>query len=632
MYILIPALIFKKNEDNTVDRIFSGILKMAPLIIILGYILVIAKLFEFVSVLAIFIIIAIRKYLKSSIQMSFKEYFFHFNLFALKLFEKSKSDLLSYFTLQSKKIKFSIKNSINVIKSIDKIFFIILVIIVFGFTFYLRFFDPFTHAAPALSDSYVSLEWTKYVLNQHLFETNIYPYGSHISFAFITKFSFLDALLVNRYVGSFNTFLIVLGLYYFVARMTGKSYIGTIASSIYGIFGFLLPIFWERQAAVSSQEFAYVFIMPTLYFYYKYTKYSLKSDFFTVASGLLAVSLIHNFSFALLVIMLVILHFSNLFPRVFSQIRKALKLFLTIGIVTALSFIPILYGLLIGKKFNQAAEDFLTKKTSELYSITLSPFLTICLILLIVTIILIPFLKFTKYEYTFLNFSIFTGLAAYFLYIFGGILTKSELLTSRGGELLGFSIPIIISAFCVILVKILSIIKNIDFLLKPVIAFSVLLSIILINPLPSLPYKLEYDSGIEQYFRISKSFRPSEWLLVWHTISYPIIYGKGYHIYTQDLIENYNPQNKIVFDSKNIPENIFIFHEKEVYRLPEFNSIYPIEKPMYDLKEKQKSILSNWIKSYEKSHDNISLYYTSKELDVYYIHNKKISQSKNIWN
>ena len=89
---------------------------------------------------------------------------------------------------------------------------------------------------------------------------------------------------------------------------------------------------------------------------------------------------------------------------------------------------------------------------------------------------------------------------------------------------------------------------------------------------------------------------------------------KGYHVNTQDLLRDYNPRDEYL----RIPtEYVFIIQEK----IP--NKYKGLGEWRYRWREEIIDNLKAWIAMYQMYNDDIKLYKSTKNINVYLIHNKK---------
>jgi hypothetical protein len=528
--------------------------------------------------------------------------------------------------LQLMKTKYllRIKNRVLIIRNKLNWFLVaegITLMIILGLSFYLRFYDAFVNAAPPLSDSYVTLAWMKYINNRDLFHDGIYPQGFHIYLASIFKFAAVDALYVLRYTGPLNTFMIVSGLYVVIRKLTNSAIGGLTAAWLYGIVWVIFPLYsTDRQAATNSQEFAFVFIYPAVYFLMKFLRTEKKEDLLVGLISTAIIGLVHSLGYALIGLLIGIMVFSSAITL--KKRGKAIKQILVGVILTGvLSVLPLGIGYLLGKNLNASSAQYLVSHKDTYHFAYLNKMDYVALGFLFLLLIL-QFRKKLSREERFLGiFTILSGVSVFTLYYAGGVLTHSTMIETRSLDLWGLIIP-----FCVGI--------SISFLFNMfkgkwksfihVFAMTGILAATLIyRPSPIIPYKLEYNENIEQYLRISKEYLPETWMMVSQDEGYDVALGTGFHMHLGDFLKTYNPKAQTLTkfgDStpdKNIPPHIFVFQEKKVFEVSKTNSVYPILAPKYKQRALEYKQLTNWMNIHKEAGNNVKIFYQNEHIIVY---------------
>ena len=614
LFLLVPGLIFKREKEPFLDGFFSGYVRMVLFLILLGYVLVLLKLYELLTLVAIFGILAIWRYVADrsrnleSIGFNIMVWVYEWTdgLFGQKIKKKERSDRIG---LCEKSTPVYLVNA-----------GILVVIIVYAA--YLRIYDTFVHAAPAMSDAYVTLAWMKYITNRILFHDGIYPQGFHIILATLQKFAAIDALYVLKYTGPFNGVLISLSIYYFISRLSGRSQPGMIGALIYGVMGGFMSHEWVRQASTNSQEFALIFVLPALYFFYQYIKEAKPFDLWTGAAAVCAAGLSHSLAFAFIGLGMGMLILVSLVVNPKEYWRRTGNLCLVGVSSVVISLLPVGIGLLLGKWFHGSSAAYLVE-TADAISVPLlgvsdyCAFFSLGLVFLWVVFNRTPF-----HEKLAEIFVLILGVGTYALYYWGGFLTGSIMISSRAGTLWALIVPVCLGLGWHILFKMFSEMKrNIAGIVLIVGLLCYILFIL--KPGPIIPYKMEHDSSVEQYLRINGNFRPTEWMIVSQEEGYALVYGKGYHLMMQDFLAWYDPAEKELTHWVNgVPEvlvtpDIFIYEEKRLFRTDlDMESLDII----YARREKEQTGLTEWLERYRDSHDNLSIFYEDDDLRIWRIH------------
>lgn len=657
-FVIWPRFIFDRVEDRFFDSAIANFIKMVLLIIVTGYILVIIKLFEMIMILFMLSLFTYLNYLKKRRIKHGSDIFTGIQLWTYDLLDgvliPSWNKIKALFSLKSDS-KELLKEKFSVW---EERFLDLSMFFVFIYSAYIRLYDAFINAAPPLSDFYTVLSWAKHISDRVLFFEGggeVYPRGFVFYLQILQKFSLLDDLYVIRYAGPLNCVFITLSIYFVVSRMTYNRYAGVISAMSYGMLGFLLKMEWERQAAANSQEFALIFALPVVYYFYRYMQYKSKAYLFTAVSGLIVIGFVHTLVFAFVGMCMGVLIFYSLITDLGSNFKACLNIAYSGITAIATSIIPLIIGALMGIPPLATSTEFLVRK---LTSVGL-PDLNLMDILALTSIILLILFSFRfKKEKGELQPGIYMLLissATFFVYYFGGAITNNVMLSARSGEFWALMEPVAIG-FGWHMLSLIVLRLRTGKLVQTLLLIGVLAAIpMFIKPSPIIPYKMEWNSKVEQYLEIRKSYLPKSWMIVSDKEGYAISLGKGFHMFVEDFISGfdryYGPDETFywiylgnitnddvssldIFERwRELPENIFIYQEKNIYKVSEENSIYELESIQYKKKEELKPKLGRWVDTYMKYNGNISVFYEDENLRVLHITKKKdrIKELERLW-
>lgn len=620
LFIFLPRLFFTNNYQSKFEYWYSGYIKMILLLIISGYILVIIKLYEVLGLLIMFLLLIGIRY-KRMYQKDVKPTIPRLLKFVFDYLDGITKT--SYRVLSTNVIFWIRESGIRIRETINWYSFTVGIALIFtiGDAAYIRFYDAFVNAAPPLSDSYVTLAWMKYINNRQLFHDGIYPQGFHIYLASLSKFAAVDALYILKYTGPLNTLMITVGMYVVVQKLTKNAIGGLTAAWLYGIMWVILPLFsTDRQAATNSQEFAFVFVFPAIFFLIKFFQNEKREDLVVGLISMAIIGLVHSLGYALLILMVGILIFSA-----FITLKKNLKIYIQIvvGVILTgiLSILPMVLGYLLGKNLNASSADYLVSQSSTYHFKMLNNVDYTALGSLLILLLLL-FRKTLSNEERFLGcFTLLTGLSVFTIYFAGGFLTHSTVIDSRSVDLWGLTIPFFFGISISFLINALR--ENWGKFINILMIFGLLCVTFVENPKPIIPYKLEYNENIEQYLRISHQYLPQTWMIVSQNEGYSIVLGKGYHMLLGNFLKTYNPNAKPLTKfgesspDKNIPPHIFVFQEKKVFEVSKSNSVYSILAPEYKQRAKQYKELSKWIEIYKRNGYHTKIYYQDNHIIIY---------------
>ena len=620
--LFLPRLIFSRKNDTALSNFFAYFIQMVLLVIIIGYLLVLLKIFEMVTILGVFLLIILgrtfilkskKKRKEISKEISFWLYDYTDGIINLpQLIKKRFSEWRAGI-----KARFAAMSSTAVIVMIAAVALLV-------YSGYLRLYDSFINSAPAMSDSYVTLAWIKYIGQNFLFHDGIYPQGFHIYQAVLHKFSGLDVLFVLRFTGPINAVLIVLGIYFTVSGFLKNKPAGIMAAAVYGLFSLFLTGSIERQAATNSQEFAFVFILPCLYFLYRYLTEKKMQDLYVAGSALTVIGLVHTLVLVFTVFAAVMVLFAFLLSdRSKPKAPQVKKLFLAGILSGVISLIPFGIGFLFGHELHGSSVEFATRQDTAVGYPTLVPsdyVVVVCLFLLFVSIVFNrkkPFVSTRMFLFLF-------GGATFCLYYFGGALTNSVLISSRANEFYSLVAPVVIGG------GVYAVIRIFDRFKYSAMVFTLLFSVMItgaciwVDPQPIIPYKMEYNSDVDQYLRISRNYRKTEWLIVSQEEGYDLALGNGWHLMTKDFLASYDPQAGSLIGNTtnntkiNVPD-VFIYVEKNIHETYKTMSTL---STIYERRVKERVELMDWMEKYIKANGKQEIYYEDENLIIYHIFQK----------
>ena len=626
LMVVWPRYLFPKADGDREDQWVAGLLRVALLYIALGYALVLLKLFEWMAVVCILLLISFRHYfrktggaarvkLKTAIALLFYE--------LLDVGFRMRHQVAHWWKEKRANWRQGLRT-----RRVDwrKALPLGLLLAVMGASAYLRLYDAFTSAAPALSDGYVTLAWLKYINQRVLFHDGIYPQGFHITLALLHKFAAIDQLYILKYTGPLVGLLISLGLYYATYRLTGNRYAGVVAAALYGLGGYAFHgSDWTRQAATNSQEYSMVFAFPAFWFYARYLRDGRRSDLWTATAGCSVSGLVHSLVFGyvgmglgVLIVVGLVLH-----PKLYG--KRVWHLCLSGLAAVVIALIPLGIGELIGRSVHGSSGEFLTS-TAEIHPPALEFWDLVTLAAVGLSLLYALVVRKRWRDRVMEGFVVGIGAATFFLYEFAGTLLQNVMLDARTHSLWTLAMPVLIGAGLHALWSLLHRWGTVKAVAESLTVLALLAMLVVQTRLePILPYKMEWESGVEQYVRISETFRPKTWMIVSQNEGYALVLGNGYHLYLGQLLEMYDPilppltRRGWTLTDPNIPHDIFIYQEKNVFEVSRENVIYAELEAEYQKRKKENIEFQTWIDTYEAKHGDVEIYYEDENLRIYHI-------------
>lgn len=628
--ILWPKLIFPSITGDFAERLASRFIMMTLFLIVLGYLLVSLQLFEILAIFPIFLLMAARAnirnvFIKSSPKSKVSKGITKFYDYLEGKYDP-KPEARLYLITRHNNFMAEVRQRFSRGHEWIESLMIIVVIIISG---YIRFYDSMVNATPAMSDGYVTLAWIKYIDQRILFHDGIYPQGFYIWMDYLAKFSFSDPLYILKYTGPLNAILLMLGMYFAVSRWSGSRMAGLVSMIIYGLLGSVISGgSFERQASTNSQEFAFIFVIPTIYFLHQWLRDRIRRSLLVGIAGMMVVGLIHTLAYVFLGIAVVILLLIYI-PLTIRERWRPIWPIMIGGVASLIvSLTPIGLGLLFGKTIHSSTGDFATSSNISTFFTELTRFDIFTLVALVIIFIWLLTIARRIREFTGPLFVGIFVLVTFFIYYLGNLFTfpGSTVITARSTELWSMMIPLGIGMAIGILFRYLRELSKNQYIEIVITALIISLILFIVPPKPIIPYKMEWNSGVEQYLKISATYRPKTWMIVSHAEEgYSLVLGKGNHTDTSEFLKKYDPLKWPLTElgatdyDRKIAKDIFVYYQKSVFRISDTIGIYALLEPIYEKREVEMQQLELWIKKHQTVNSNIAIWYEDEQLRIYHI-------------
>ena len=636
LFYFLPRLMFRKSEGDGFERAAAMFLKMTLFVIATGYALVLLKLFEVLGILAVYGLVSAHR-TSERWKAANARRLEHLTVGAFDLLEGKlplKERLMEAARRRGERWK---EAMLRRAKSPTELWAGALMVVVFGAAAYVRMYDALTSAAPALSDGNVTLEWMKHIDNRQLFVSGVYPHGFHIWLDTIHKFAMIDSVYVLKYTGPFNMLLIMAGMYLYLSRAAGDRWAALLAAAVFGILGMQFGGTFERQTATNSQEFAFVFVFPTLYFLHRYFQEKRKDDLVVAAAGMAATGMVHAIGFVYLGWGVAVTMAYFLLTRGRDSWKPALGVCAAGAAAVGAAAAPIAIGLfLMGRSFHSSSAEYLVSEADQFVTFLRDfDYAALYALALAALALLLRLRRFRSLSSVWIMTTICAS--TFVLYNWGAALTQSQVVATRSGELWGLAVPMAIG--CAAHLATRPLLENRRSLQLLLVTAAVAAMLAVWPPKPFIPYKMTWDSNVEQYLRISAEYRPNSWMIVSKEDDYAVVYGSGYHMYLRKLVENYDPakahltkrgENEI---DGGVPDDVFIYVEKTIFKVEETNSIFPLRAEHYVRWEQETKDVQAWVDAHRDAGHPVEVYHEDERLIVYHLHREPTREEmmQRIW-
>ncbi|WP_336787923.1 hypothetical protein [Paenibacillus sp. MMO-177] len=639
LYVWWPKFFFPANSDDRLEARIATALKSACLYILLGYVLVVLQLYEVMSVSFILLLLSTWRYWRKGStetrteKVSAISVAFYGLLETGFLLRNRWQQMRGKLTMPFKQIK--LKTVVG-----EEWLSVILLAVVLMASAYVRFYDAVKYAAPALSDGSVTLAWMKYINNRILFHDGIYPQGFHITLSLISKFAAIDPLYILKYSGPLIGVLTAAGFYFVLSRLTGSKVAGIASAAFYGMGGiFLFGGDWERQAATNSQEFAYLFVFPSLYFMLRYLEKGQRSALWAGSAGLTVAGLAHTVGYAYAGMGLaVLLIASAMTPSARSW--KRIIVASAAGLATVIvSYAPIQIAIWSGVSLNSSAEEFLLDTTEVVIpGLKMLDWVGLGSIGLTALSALIGFRDNRRRMAEW--FAVGMGTASFLLYYIVPYVTKSTVLAVRTQSLWGLGISFVIGFAWWSLWRHVRLFRSRQLLERAAAGGVAVAFAVYVHLSPIVTYKMEWDSVFRQYLRIAGMYAPGTWTIFSQEEGYSLIYGKGWHQYIRTLVTEYDPTGTPITRNgqdeydPDTTSHLYIIEEKQVYKVSKSLSIYDkLQQERYVKHEEDQMLLKEWLAKYTAVHGKPQIFYEDEHIRIWYLERPEASDKENrrIW-
>jgi hypothetical protein len=609
------------GEDPLEDR-FGRFSIAVCIYIVMGYLLVLLKLYEVISVCIVLMLLCTSTFWRKGSAKKREEASVFYGIWFYELTEigfrlKSRwKQWLGKLTMIRKEIH--LKNAARA-----DLFLLTVLGCVIGLSAYVRFYDAVHYAPPALSDGVVTLAWMKYISQRLLFPEGIYPQGFHIILSLFSKFAAIDELYILRYTGPLNGVLTVLGYYFCLSRMTRNKAAGIIAASLFGFGGLMLfGVDWVRQAATNAQEFAMIFVFPSLYFILRYFQENNRRFLWNGMAACAVAGFAHTLIFAYVGVGIGV----TLIAVALSHSPRPWKRMLIVSLfsisVVVITYAPIQIGLWTGVKLHGSSAKFLTEQVAVSIPILgIRDFIGLGSIAIISLFALIGWRN--RQRRTLDLFAIGMGSITFLLYYWAPFATQSELLSSRSSTLWIMYICFGAGFAWWSIWRYLPQWKwaqSLQIVLSGVLALGL---VFYVHVQPISPYKMQWESETRAYLKIASLHQKKTWTIFGDDQNYALAYGNGYYQPLSTLITQYDPTGTPItrvgqdeYDPDVTPW-MYVFYQKNIYKVDEANSIYDVMRDRYAKEEKDNRMLLDWIAKYEPVHGRPPIVYEDENLRVY---------------
>lgn len=223
------------------------------------------------------------------------------------------------------------------------------VVAVLAASYWVRVQGNLNDLALSPPDAYIHMTWAKQLTTNQIWADGLYPMGMPAIMAWTSKFSFQASMLdIARFLGPLVATLIVYGIFYSALRLTGNPGAAIFASGLFGLLG-TRPEWhepWYRQIGPLPQEMALALTVISLPFGVLAVMHRDRSHLITIGMAALAIGLTHPIPLPFFIALTAVGAFTAAILT--GAFKYAFQATLVAVVGGALSFIYIPVGRLVG--------------------------------------------------------------------------------------------------------------------------------------------------------------------------------------------------------------------------------------------------------------------------------------------
>ncbi len=663
-FILLPmrAIRFENDNNTLLDKVFISLIHSVLLTIVIVHILVFLRLYDIFSLLLAYFAVYVLY-----IRYRGKSWLAVLDAFGMGLVvsildaSEKESGFLRGFYYRAKVMLGKLNDRL---KAGIKGFFLAPFFGLFPFAAataaaYLRLKPAIFHAAYFYSDVYLHLIWTKYLGLNQIYYDGVYPYGYHAVLSTFTKLSFIDPYWILRYMGGIAGSLLVLSVYYFSFKMTKNRRAALLGLVVYGLIATELPSLVLRHTSALPQEFAAIFVLPGLYFFWMYISGREKVHLFLFIEALACCLFIHSYAAVYLLLWAAVMLLGAILYRKI-KVEVMVNLF-KYGLLAGLfSSLPLCLGYLLVGKFHQSSADFaregmggfgfiadLGEVLNAVFALE-NPFMRVVIPLFVIgSLYLLVGRK--RIQDNSSKIAFFAILFSTNMMLILYVAASLGLSIISGADRTGAFFTMMLATYYVLCFHLLETIfkRAISFIekgFKGLLTGGIILTLCLMSIYYYPPRELyfgaeEYDACAENYLKIKDDFPALDWTIVGPQEQLSQALGMGYHSDLIRFVQEYDNQEDEIIDFREdySTQHIFVFTEKrpfysekevslsvsELELEPEgddpYSQYYKTPEQRFILEAKAVKIMEE----YRKSFPDTEIYYEDDSLRIYYIFNEE---------
>lgn len=220
---------------------------------------------------------------------------------------------------------------------------------IFSYYFSYQALHFVSYAAP---DVEVHLYWIQSLVGGELFPAGVYPFGMHCVGAAISLLYGISAVTVGRMLGVVTAFYLMLLMYLLVKSLCSLRYAPILGLFLTAVANITVDTTYMRYSAMISQEYAMLFLVPLMFFLYRYLNEKKQQELVLFGMAFSLTIAVHFYLTAIACFFFLAIGMVYLYRMIK---RKQLLPILLCGVLsTAAAVLPLAVGLGMGYELEQS--------------------------------------------------------------------------------------------------------------------------------------------------------------------------------------------------------------------------------------------------------------------------------------
>ena len=632
VFYMLGKGIFKKSILSGLERFFVQLSLSTTLLITIGYMLVVTKLYDtLVLLLFLFTIIGLIVWIKNRGKKG--GFFTRINYNLLRILE---IDLKSYFIKNFNARKDSRNKGETDFNGIWYVLLMLLLVV----TGFVRLFPAYQIASPFSINEYKILHHVKYLELKNLFPNGeIFPKGLHLLIDSFFQFSRINPAITVHIFSGLAAILLTVSIYHIIVKSVQNNVAAILGASVFGVFTGLLPMNLNQQVEANTIVISVVLVFLSITFFLDYLLNKKKIYLYTSLVGFVGAILISFFTLGVFFLSILPLSLGYLITNRKTVFKGNYQWVITL--IPAGWFVAIYFfckAVMSKIIFSETIRSILLDETFDHFNrvdmiFSETHFFYICIAFSGLLILISFIAKNPNHKLTLFFYGVFTLIVSFVwqgnLFGIANVFIRSQI-----GFILSVSVSIcagfVVYFFLFYLIGERGLIKNASpsgRMVYGLIIFLIFTEGMILSrtsKIAKFDHQTEPEGFARSVYEIQNKFDAYQWTVVSHYGTRVQVINFGRYMDYLYFLTHYDAKTFNQNDEKKIPtEYVFIFVEKDTL-------ISRVDTELLPNIPNLTRMLQNWCVEYQQNHQNLKVFYEDQEVIIYQIKNSANNQSRKI--